>query len=325
MKIAKRQLGYLITHQYHQLDLIGLSSVFTYPMQGGVPAYEAHILSTTKGSMVTSSHGLSIGPSTYYADFHRSLDTLLIVGGPGSLDPPDQKLKLWLRERCKRTRRMGSVCAGAFLLGEAGLLDGRRAVTHWRLCDEFKKRFPNVRLELDPIFLRDGNIYTTAGVSAAIDLALAFVEEDLGYAAAIEVARELVLFLRRPGGQAQFSTVLKQQEAISDNALRNLPSFVSANLSGDLSVRKLAEVSCMTERTLARRFHETFGTTPAAWVQMLRVQAVRNHLESGGLGLKEIAARTGFADATSLRRAFSSQLHVSPLEYRKRFQESGAI
>jgi transcriptional regulator GlxA family with amidase domain len=280
-----------------------------------------HIISATKGKAVQSSGGLTIGPAVSYTEFDRPLDTLLVIGGPGSLVPPDPELKKWLRTRSERTRRMGSICTGAFLLAEAGLLEGRRAATHWRFCGEFKKRFPNVELERDPIFVKDEGIYTTAGVSAGIDLALALVEEDHGYAAAMTVARELVLFLRRPGGQAQFSTVLNEQESVSDAAFRTLPSWVSGNLTSDLSVMRLAEVTKMSERTFARRFNEAFGTTPAVWIQMLRVEAVRQYLENSHLGLKEIAVRTGFADVSSLRRAFRSHLHVSPLEYRQRFYE----
>lgn len=273
---------------------------------------------------MTSSGGLSIGPSTYYRDFKRTLDTLLVIGGPGSLVAPDQELRRWLRARSKRTRRMGSICTGAFLLAEAGLLDGRRAATHWRFFGEFQRRFRNVQVERNPIFIKDGSIYTTAGVSAGIDLALSFVEEDHGYAAAMTVARELVLFLRRPGGQAQFSTVLDEQENISDEAFRDLPSWVSANLTGDLSIPTLAQATSMSERTFARRFHEAFGTTPAVWVQMLRVEAVRGHLETSHLGIKEIAMRTGFANVSSLRRAFHSHLHVSPAEYRERFHSEAS-
>lgn len=327
MQTAKRHIGFLVISPFEQLDLVGPSAVFSYPRRRGLPAYEVHIISAGRGKTVESSGGLTIGPAVSYRDFTRPLDTLLAIGGPGSLIPPDPELKAWLRARSKRTRRMGSICTGAFLLGEAGLLDGRRAATHWRFCGEFRKRFPKVLLERDPIFVKDGHIYTTAGVSAGIDLALALVEEDHGYAAAMTVARELVIFLRRPGGQAQFSAVLNEQESISDQAFRSLPAWVSANLAGDLSTRALAEASSMSERTFARRFTEAFGTTPSVWVQTIRVEAVRQHLETSHLGLKEIAARTGFADTSTLRRIFRSHFHVSPIEYKERFRQdlAGAI
>jgi transcriptional regulator GlxA family with amidase domain len=325
MQTAKRHVGFLVVSPFEQLDLVGPSAVFSYPRRAGIPAYETHVLSATKGTTVNSSGGLTIGPAVPYAEFDRPLDTLLVIGGPGSLVPPDPELRAWLRARSKRARRFGSICTGAFLLGEAGILDGRRAATHWRFCDEFKKRFPKVQVERDPIFVKDGHIYTTAGVTAGIDLALALIEEDLGYATAMSVARELVLFLRRPGGQAQFSYVLNEQENVSDQALRSLPSWVSANLTGDLSVRALAHVTSMSERTFARRFTEAFGTTPAVWVQMLRVEAVRQHLENSHLGLKEIGVRTGFADMSSLRRAFRAHLHASPLDYRERFRRDVAV
>jgi transcriptional regulator GlxA family with amidase domain len=319
MKATKRRIGFLTVSPFEQLDLVGPSAVFSYPRKAGVAAYETHVLGASKGKAVLSSGGLTIGPATYYADFDRPLDTLIVIGGPGALIPSDPRLLTWLRERSKRTRRVGSVCTGAFILAESGLLDGRRAATHWRYCDQFAKRYPKVRVEKDPIFIKDDKFYTTAGVTAGIDLALALVEEDLGYAVAMEVARELVLFLRRPGGQAQFSYVLNEQENISDQALRSLPSWVAANLTNDLSVRSLAEATTMSDRTFARRFGETFGVTPAVWVQSIRVDAVRQHLENGNLGLKEIASRTGFRDVSSLRRAFQGHFYTSPIEYRERF------
>jgi transcriptional regulator GlxA family with amidase domain len=319
MKSAKRHIGFLVISPFEQLDLVGPSSVFSYPRQGSLPAYEVHIISGTQGKTVQSSGGLDIGPASPFKEFTKPLNTLLVIGGPGSLVPPDPTLLAWLRAQSKRTRRVGSICTGAFLLAEAGLLDNRRATTHWRFCGEFRKRFPKVLLESDPIYVKDGHIYTTAGVSAGIDLALSIVEEDCGYASAMTVARELVLFLRRPGGQAQFSTVLSGQASVSDAAFRTLPAWVAANLTADLGVAHLAQITKMSERTFARRFNEAFGTTPAVWIQMLRVEEVRQHLENSHLGLKEIAMRTGFGDVGSLRRSFRAHLHVSPFEYRERF------
>jgi transcriptional regulator GlxA family with amidase domain len=281
-----------------------------------------HLLSASKEITVRSHGGLTIGPATHYSKFEEPLDTLLVIGGEGAMGRPETALINWLSERSKRTRRVGSVCTGAFVLAATGLLDRRRAVTHWRHCDELAARYPRVRVERDPIFIKEGKIYTTAGVTAGIDLALALVEEDLGYATAMEVARELVLFLRRPGGQAQFSQVLTEQENISDASLRSLPSWVAANLKNDLSVRALAIATSMSDRTFARRFRETFHMTPATWVQSLRVETVRQHLETDNLGLKEIASRTGFRDIGSLRRAFRTHLKTSPAEYRARFRRT---
>ena len=320
MKITKRRVGFLTVSPFEQLNLVGPSAVFSEPQVAGSPAYEVHLLSAKKENTVRSHGGLAIGPATHYAKFDGPLDTLLLIGGHGAMSPPDPSLIAWICERSKRTRRVGSVCTGAFLLAATGLLDKRRAVTHWRHCEELASRYPRVRVERDPIFIKDGKMYTTAGVTAGIDLALALVEEDLGYAAAMEVARELVLFLRRPGGQTQFSNVLSEQENISDEAFRNLPSWVAARLNKDLSVRTLAEATSMSERTFARRFGETFSVTPAMWVQSLRVEAVRQHLETDTLGIKEIAAKTGFRDIGSLRRAFRSNIGVTPADYRQRFQ-----
>jgi transcriptional regulator GlxA family with amidase domain len=323
MKATKRSVGFLVVSPFEQLNLVGPSAVFSEPQIAGNPAYQVHLLSASKEVTVRSHGGLTIGPATHYTKFEEPLDTLLVIGGEGAMGRPEAALINWLSERSKRTRRVGSVCTGAFVLAATGLLDRRRAVTHWRHCAELAARYPRVRVERDPIFIKDGKIYTTAGVTAGIDLALALVEEDLGYATAMEVARELVLFLRRPGGQAQFSQVLTEQENISDAALRSLPSWVAANLKNDLSVRALAIATSMSDRTFARRFRETFHMTPATWVQSLRVETVRQHLETDNLGLKEIASRTGFRDIGSLRRAFRTHLKTSPAEYRARFRRMG--
>jgi transcriptional regulator GlxA family with amidase domain len=320
MKRTKRRVGLLTVSPFEQLNLVGPSSVFSYARKAGVPAYEIQVLTAVKSNTIRSSSGLTIGPVTHFAELNDSLDTLLVIGGEGALTRPDTKLISWLRERSKRTRRIGSICTGAFLLAEAGLLDKRRTVTHWRFCDELSKSYPRVRVERDPIFVKDGKFYTTAGVSAGIDLALALVEEDLGHAAVLQVARELVLFPRRSGGQAQFSDAINEQEDIRDKALRNLRLWVATNLTNDLSVPTLARTTAMSERTFARRFGAAFSMTPASWVQSIRVEAVREYLENDSLTLREIASKTGFRDVGSLRRAFRSHLNTAPAEYQERFR-----
>ncbi len=320
MKKPIRGVGLLILPPFEQLNLVGPASVFSYARKGGNPAYEIHLLTSGKGRSVRSSTGLVIGPVSHYADFEGRFDTLLVIGGEGAMAPPENELIGWLLRQSKHARRIGSICTGAFLLAEAGLLDGRRAVTHWRYCDRFAQQFPSVHVERDPIFIKDGKMYTTAGVSAGADLALALVEEDLGHDAVVEIARELMLFPRRPGGQAQFSDSSVVHKEISDEIFRDLRSWVAANLTADLSVPNLARMTSMTERTFARRFGDVFHMTPAAWVQSLRVEAVRRHLEDDDLSLAEIASRTGFRDVEFLRRIFRARLSASPAEYQERFR-----
>jgi transcriptional regulator GlxA family with amidase domain len=206
------------------------------------------------------------------------IDTLIAIGGEGAVAPHSPELSKWLRERAAHTRRLASICTGAFLLASAGLLDGHRVATHWQWCDLLQSRYKQLKVERDPIFIKEGKIYTTAGVTAGIDLSLALVEEDLGHAAAAAIARTLVLFLRRPGGQAQYSTLLAQQEGIEDVRMRDLPVWVRANLSRKLDVDKLANAAAMSPRTFVRQFKAQFNTTPARWVQSLRVEAAMQHL-----------------------------------------------
>lgn len=312
-------MGLLVAPPFELLDLAGPIAVFSNLnlVEGNRRFYEIKIISTEKAGNVTSADGNWMGPAIHYASFKGSLDTLLIIGGMGSLKPLTPSFKTWLRERAKRVRRIGSVCIGAFVLAEAGILKNQRAVTHWRYCSELSRRFPNLKVEVNPIFIKEGNVYTSAGVSAGIDLALALTEEDWGFKAANSVARELVLFMRRGGDQAQYSTMLREQEKVSEPGFRNLPAWAMANLGGKLDVEALAQFAAMSPRTFVRRFHKQFKMTPAAWVRSLRVEAVRDLLESTSDGLKHIALSTGFRDELNLRRAFVAHFGISPRNYRK--------
>src|ERR1700730_13016414 len=266
--------------------------------------------------------GLSIGDTSRFSEYACPIDTLIVVGGLGSIGYQSPELLEWLRKHVSRIRRIASVCTGAFILAASGLLDGRRVATHWRYADLFASRFRHLKVERDPIFIKDGKFYTTAGVSAGIDLALALVEEDLGRAVAATIARELVLFLRRPGGQAQYSTVLAQQEGMSDARLRDLPIWVRSHLTRKLDVNTLARVVAMSPRTFARQFQSEFGTTPAKWVQSLRIEAAMQHLENHDMPLRKISQIPGFPEETSLSRAFIQQTAMAPREYRERFGET---
>ena len=229
----------------------------------------------------------------------------------------DASLVEWLKLRAGAARRTASVCTGAFLLAAAGLLDRRRAVTHWEYCDELSRRYPAVTVEPDPIFVHDGPVWTSAGVTAGIDLSLALVEEDLGRALALSVARHLVVFLKRPGGQAQFSAALSLQSA--DERFADLHGWLAEHLAEDLSLSRLAAQAGMSERTFLRRYREATGLTPARAIERLRVEAARQLLADTRLPAKRIAARCGFGSEETMRRNFARLQGVSPQDYRQRF------
>jgi transcriptional regulator GlxA family with amidase domain len=319
MPSPSRVIAFLTASPFELLDLTGPAAVFALPKSKGKPNYSLRILSTTSGSFVQSTTDVTIANACKFSQYTGPIDTLIAVGGEGSLDHQPPELLQWLRKRSSHVRRVASVCTGAFILAAAGLLDGKRVTTHWRYLDLLIKRYKHLQVERDPIFIKDGKFYTTAGVSAGIDLALALVEEDLGHEVAASAARELVLFLRRPGSQAQYSILLAQQATMSDTRMRDLPAHAESHLTHKLDVNTLAAFVAMSPRTFARQFEGSFATTPARWVRSLRVEAARQHLESRNLSLKEIARVTGFRDEQALRRAFVQQMKMTPREYRERF------
>ena len=310
----------MVASPFELLNLMGPASVFSNPKVNGKQQYTLKILSMQPTSEVQSVGGFTLGNACFYADYVGPIDTLIAIGGEGAMiefHPPE--LIRWLRRRSAHVRRLASVCTGAFMLAAAGLLDGKRATTHWSYIDQLADRYGSLTIERDPIFIKDGKTYTTAGISAGIDLALALVEEDFGHDVAAACARHMVLFLRRPGTQAQYSTLLAQQADVSGTPMRDLPAWAKTRLTQTLDVNTLAKVVAMTPRTFARQFEIHFRTTPARWVQSLRVEAARQHLEAKELPLKAIARNTGFRDEQSLRRAFLQQLSMTPKEYRERF------
>jgi transcriptional regulator GlxA family with amidase domain len=286
---------------------------------GKMAPYEPVVLADRP--LVTASAGVGLATQPL-PPRGRPLDTLIVAGGWGvHAACENARLLGWIRARAKAARRVASVCSGAFLLAAAGLLDGRRAVTHWRRCAEFARRFPAVRLEPDPIFIRDGNIWTSAGVTAGIDLALALVEADLGRATALGVARQLVVFLKRPGGQAQFSATLALQHG--DARFERLHAWITENLGGDLSLASLAHAAGMSERSFVRHYRQATGATPARAVEQIRVEAARRMLEQGG-PVKRVAARCGFGSEETMRRSFLRLLGATPQAYRERFSAMAA-
>jgi transcriptional regulator GlxA family with amidase domain len=302
------------------LDVTGPLQVFASANEhvaaaGGTPPYELRVIAKG-GQGVTTSAGVGIAAGPLPRG--GALDTLMVAGGPGvDAAAKDPALVKWVRERANKARRVASVCTGAFLLGASGVLDGRRAVTHWSYCAELARRFPGIRVEPDPIFVRDGTVWTSAGVTAGIDLALAFVEEDLGRTVALAVARYLVVFLKRPGGQAQFSTALSLQAA--DDKFGALHDWIGKHLADDISLPVLARQAGMSERSFSRRYAEATGLTPAHAVERLRVEAARRMLSESRLPVKRVSQRCGFGSEETMRRSFLRILATTPQDYRARF------
>jgi transcriptional regulator GlxA family with amidase domain len=268
----------------------------------------------------TLNSGYAIAPGKTTAQCRGPIDTLVVAGGWGvAKAEQDEKLIRWIRSASRRSRRVTSVCSGTFLLAAAGLLEGRTVATHWSRCAELAERHPELTVDPNPIFIHDGDVWTSAGVTAGMDLALAVVEEDLGRDIALEVARWLVLFLQRPGGQAQFSSHLSAQLA-ERRPLRDLQGWIAENLGEDLRVEALASRAHMSPRNFARAFRRETGMTPAAYVEELRVERARQILEQHEEPVELVSARCGFGTPETMRRAFARRVGVSPAAYRARFQ-----
>lgn len=279
------------------------------------PAYSIRLVASG-GNIVQASAGFALVADPLPSP-SSSIDTLVVAGGEGA-NSVGAELIDWIRQRAQQARRVVSICTGAFLLASAGLLNGKRAATHWLYCDDFAERFPAVEVDADSIFVRDGSIWTSAGVTAGIDLALALVEEDLGRSLALDVARYLVVFLKRPGGQAQFSEMLSLQSA--EDKFGALHDWISKHLADDLSLPVLAEQAGMSERSFSRHYAEATGLTPARAVERLRVEGARRYLTDTRLPVKRIAQRCGFGSEETMRRSFLRLLSVAPQDYRARFR-----
>jgi transcriptional regulator GlxA family with amidase domain len=318
-----RRVVFVVYPGLQSLDLCGPLEVFQganrwLQREGRPPAYQLTIAGVGRG-VLRSSAGIGLIPDAPLGGIRGPLDTLLVPGGEGSRPPlRSPALLAAIRRLAPRARRLVSVCTGAFLLAEAGLLDGRRATTHWAYCGALARRHPRIQVEPDPIYVRDGRIYTSAGVTAGMDLALALVEEDVGRPAALAIARWLVLFLYRTGGQAQFSAQLQVQLADRE-PLREVQQFVADHPEAELSVEALAERAAMSVRHFARCFRREVGVSPARFVDDVRVEAARRRLVESQDGVEQVAARCGFRSAEVLRRAFVKRVGIPPAAYRIRF------
>ncbi|MCJ2007145.1 GlxA family transcriptional regulator [Methylobacterium sp. J-092] len=300
------------------LDVAGPLQVFATANEQarGSRPYAPRVVGWGDGAL-TSSAGLRLAVDPL-PDRDAPLDTLIVAGGPGVVAASaDADLVDWMRARAARARRVASVCTGAFLLGAAGLLDGRRAATHWAHCERLAELYPLARVEPDPIFVQDGPVWSSAGITAGIDLALALVEQDLGRALALGVARHLVMFLKRPGGQAQFSAALALQAG--DDRFDALHAWIRENLAGDLSIPALAAVAGMSERSLGRHYRAATGLTPAKGVERLRVEAAQRALSETRRPVKRIAQACGFGSEETMRRSFLRLVAALPQDYRSRF------
>jgi len=306
------------------LDAAGPIEVFsTANREAGRTAYTTEVAATT-GPTVRATSGLTFGVDHRLSGVRGNLDTLVVAGGDGTREAlGDRALLDGVRRLAGRAQRVTSVCSGAFILAEAGLLDGRRATTHWSVCDLLASLYPAVTVESDPIFVRDGNVYTSAGVTAGMDLALALVEDDLGRDIALAVARRLVLFLRRPGNQSQFSAQLAAQVAQRDT-LRDVQQWIADHPDSDLAVSKMAGRAGMSERNFARCFKHEVGVTPGRYVERVRLEVARRLLEETDDSVERIATASGFGTTETMRRAFLRSLRTGPTEYRRRFRADAA-
>ena len=306
--------------RFQLLDIAGPADVFMEASrQLGQPrAYQVQVIGT-KAGLLASSSGLRIAVDATVASHRGPIDTLLVAGSPNLRDmASDQKLQDWLRRKSRTVRRYGSVCTGAFVLAAAGLIDGKRVSTHWNSAARLAAQYPGARVEADAIYVKDGRLFTSAGVTAGMDLALSMVEDDHGRELALRVARELVMFLKRPGGQSQFSAHLAAQTS-ERPALSELQDYVLANLKEDLSIPVLALRAGMSERNFARTFRHETGTTPADFVESARIDAARRLAEESDLPAKRLADAVGYATVDGFRRAFARRLGISVSEYRRRF------
>jgi transcriptional regulator GlxA family with amidase domain len=319
--LERRRVVLLVLPPFEELDLIGPVEVFATAnrlLGRQKPVYSFQVVTNTKKLKLASDCGLSLVADGHYQSVKGDVDSLLLICGVDARNTRDTALFSWMRNAAPRLRRLGSVCVGAFLLAEAGLLNGRRATSHWKFARELGSRFPRVLVDPNPIWVKDGNMYTSAGVSAGIDLALAWVEEDFGSAVALDVARELVLFLRRPSGQTQFSVSLAAQAA-EMKPIQELQVWIAENVHRELSLRVLADRVAMSVRNFERVFRREVGKAPAQYVLQVRVEAARRQLERSDRGLDQVALACGFPSAERMRRAFVRILKTTPRGYRGQF------
>jgi transcriptional regulator GlxA family with amidase domain len=281
-------------------------------------SYTIHVLSIDNITIVNTSSGLPILCEGSLSSINYEIDTIIIAGKGDAENEIIEYLANWLKSEANKIRRIVSICAGVFVLAKAGLLDGRKATSHWKTCEKLAKLYPTISVKKDPIFVKDGNIYTSAGISTGIDLSLALVEEDFGRNIAVMVARILVLYLKRPGDQSQFSVILAHQTT-DHQPIKDTQEWIMNHLSESFTIEQLAEKALMSPRNFARVFLREIGITPAKYIEQIRIETARRRLEETQLTIDEISNECGFGNADRLRRSFLRSLNTTPSDYRKKF------
>ncbi|HTW33009.1 MAG TPA: GlxA family transcriptional regulator [Rhizomicrobium sp.] len=322
-KTPSRQIVMFAFANAQILDIVGPLQILSgVNDEQATPAYRLTILAERQGEILTTS-GLKLVADGAWGDLPKSIDTMIVAGGDGTLEALRSKTLLGaVRTAAKRARRIVAVCSGSFILAAAGLLKGKRATTHWRSAGDLARYFPDTTVEPDAIYVRDGNVWTSAGVTAGMDLALALVRDDFGDDMALAVARRHVMFVMRPGGQSQFSAHLSA-DAHPDGKLARLLRWIPDHVGDALDIPALARRAHMSERNFARVFRDETGKTPAHFVECARIDAARRLLTQSELPVETVAVRAGFGSEERMRRAFQRRLKVSPASFRARFHPNG--
>lgn len=318
-----RRVVFVIYPGVTLLDVTGpvqaFSSANNTEIAGGRRIYEVVIASPEGGPVLTDCM-VDLWSVTLEQAIGKPIDTLIVAGGDGVFDALEQTtLVPWIKAQSADCRRIASTCMGSFLTAAAGLLNGQSVTTHWRQVEELQRRFPEIDVKRDPLFMRNGNMWSSAGVTAGIDLALAMIEEDMGHEAAMQVAQALVVFFKRPGGQSQFSEVLTIQAAEKEGMFADLHAWIAGHLQSDLSVPNLAARLAMSPRSFSRKYKERIGVTPAKTVELMRVDAAKRLLARSSQSLDKVALNAGFINGQRLRRGFQRHVGTSPLAYREKF------
>lgn len=328
-ELTQKRIGILIFERCQIVDATGAAGVFGAANEilkadgRKTPFYDLRFVAPTSGRVITSA-GVSLFADHALSARLGAFDTFICAGGKGTQAFIENARSVAaVAKVAARATRVVSVCSGAFVLAEAGVLNGRRAVTHWAHCERLAQDYPAITVDADPIFIKDGNVFTSAGVTAGMDLSLALVEADLGRDVALTVARDMVMFFKRPGSQAQFSTHLAAQMAPA-GSIRDLQMWLLNNLGHDIDVEKLAEKTAMSPRTFYRQFKKSTGMTPARFLMQSRLDAARRLIEESPLQIKVIAGECGFGDVERMRRAFQRDFGISPDDYRRRFSTTSS-
>lgn len=311
------------------LDITGPYEVFTQAIELNMeedkkPPYILHIISSERSKTIRTASGFTIQCESTIMNINYKIDTLFVPGVPNSIQTEyrlNKNALQWIRQQANIVRRICSVCTGTFFLAETGILDGKTATTHWAMCQKLLHNYPSVKVENDPIFIKDENIYTSAGISSGMDLALTLIEEDFGRSKALEVAKQMVLYLKRPGTQSQYSSALIFQSS-DYRPVQDIQNWILEHLKDQLTVEQLAEKVSMSPRNFARVFVKETGITPAKYIDKLRIETACHYLIESQLTLKEIADICGLGTPDNMRRVFMKHLHITPSDYKRNFGTS---